>query len=163
MNPEKANRELRTESLLLRPFAPADAAGMFEIYADPETMKYWSSTPVSNLAGAEKLVRKDIEYAATGKGMFWAVTLPDSRHAVGKCALFDHDETNRRAEIGYVLNRACWGKGIMLEAMTAVIDLGFGGLDLPVNLPLGGDTDGAARDRRGGRRLQRDRRHETGV
>ena len=72
MNPDVAGHNIHTESLLLRPFVPADAAAMFEIYSDPQTMEYWSSKLVSVVADAENLIRKDIEYAATGKGMFWA-------------------------------------------------------------------------------------------
>lgn len=130
MEPVLETPRIRTESLLLRPFTQDDAAGMFEIYSDAETMKYWSSVPVTDPADAKQLIQKDLDYAATGKGMFWAITLHESPRAIGKCTLFDHDRANRRAEAGYVLNRDYWGRGIMYEAMAAIIGFGFADLDL---------------------------------
>ena len=103
---------------------------MYEIYADPETMEYWSNKPVSDLAGAEKLVQDDVDWVANGHAVLWAITERGSEKALGKFCLFQFSKENGRAEVGYVLNRSHWGKGLMTEIASAVIDFAFDDLAL---------------------------------
>ena len=49
---------------------------------------------------------------------------------VGTVSLFSFHEASRRAEIGYVLARELWGGGLMHEALTALVNLAFGPLNL---------------------------------
>lgn len=42
----------------------------------------------------------------------------------------DPDATRRQAEVGYVLRRDRWGQGFMVEAVQAVLQLGFEHFDL---------------------------------
>jgi RimJ/RimL family protein N-acetyltransferase len=131
---------LETASLRLRELALADAEGMHAIYSDPETMKFWSIEPVSSLEDTRRLVEKDLDAAANGNAMFWGITLAGEDRAIGKCVLFNFSNANRRAEVGYVLNRRYWKRGLMLEAMGAVIDHAFNELGLH---RLEADTDPA--------------------
>lgn len=129
---------LETPSLRLRPLVLSDAEAMHGIYADPETMKYWSSEPVEDLDGTRRRVQADLDAAADGSMAFWAITLKGEDKAIGKCVLLHYSPTNRRAEVGYVLNRQYWGKGLMLEAMQALIGHAFDDLGLH---RLEADTD----------------------
>lgn len=116
---------LRTERLVLRPFSEDDAPAILEIFSDARTMEYWSAEPIKSLAEAEKLLRADIEWAALKTTRAWAIALPDSNRYAGKISLFQFDEQNRRAEIGYLLGRQYWGIGLMTEAMSAVLAYAF--------------------------------------
>jgi RimJ/RimL family protein N-acetyltransferase len=124
------SRIIDTKRTRLRPLRIEDSAAMFELYADPEAMKYWSNQPVSDLAGAEKLVQDDIDWVAGGNAVLWAITEHGSDKALGKCVLFQFSKENGRAEIGYALNRSHWGQGLMTEIASAVIDYAFNELDL---------------------------------
>jgi RimJ/RimL family protein N-acetyltransferase len=124
------SRDLRSSSLVLRAMRIDDSEAMYEIYSDTEAMKYWACPPVPDLAAAEKIVHEDMEWVAQGKAIIWSVTLASSARVIGKCILFNYSGDNRRAEIGYILNRDCWRKGIMIEALTTVIDFAFTGLGL---------------------------------
>jgi RimJ/RimL family protein N-acetyltransferase len=135
--------ELHSENLLLRPFVRDDAVAMHRVYSDPEAMKYWSSPPVTELAQAEALVSADMACMAEGQGLFWALTLADSGQVVGKCTLFGVSASNRRAEVGYILDRRFWGRGLMTEAMCAMLDFGFGQLGLH-RLEADSDPDNGA-------------------
>ncbi len=44
---------------------------------------------------------------------------------LGSCSLHHIDAGSYRAETGYDLHRAEWGKGIMAEAMSAILTYGF--------------------------------------
>ena len=87
MAPRLAAPSLETASLRLRELALADAEGMHELYSDPETMKYWSSEPVSSLDDTRKLVQKDLDAATGGNAVFWSITLAGEDRAIGKCVL----------------------------------------------------------------------------
>lgn len=130
--------ELQTTRLLLKPLSLDDTPALYEIYSDEETMRYWSSVPVKNMAAARALVQADVDAVEQGKAWFWAICLKPGGEVIGKCVLFNFSERNYRAEVGYVLNRAYWGRGLMSEAVQCMTDFAFDLLGLH---RLEADTD----------------------
>ena len=122
-------RTFNTRDLHLRPSNDTDAESMFTMLSDPQSMKYWSDEPISNLEAAVEVLNKDLESDAQGNSMCWAVTLKGHDKMIGKCILFQFSQQNRRAEIGYLLNREYWRQGLMHQALEAVIDFAFNTLD----------------------------------
>jgi ribosomal-protein-alanine N-acetyltransferase len=55
----------------------------------------------------------------------WGVILRDSGHLIGTCGFTRFDFENSSAEVGYVLHKDHWGKGIAAEALKAVLQFGF--------------------------------------
>jgi ribosomal-protein-alanine N-acetyltransferase len=108
-----------TERLRLRPVERGDAAVLFEAYAsDPQATRYLSwrthDTPAQTaefLAGAEQRWRDGTEY-------IWALVSRAEQQAIGAlgAAASPHG-----IEIGYVLGRDWWGRGLMSEALAAVM------------------------------------------
>lgn len=123
-------RALQTRDLQLRPSNPSDAEGMFAILSDPESMKYWCKQPVEDLDTAIKVLNKDLDSDAKGNSLCWSITLKGHDKMIGKCILFQFSDPNRRAEIGYILNREYWRRGLMYQALEAVIDFAFDTLNL---------------------------------
>lgn len=117
--------ELQTRRLLLRPLRGDDAPGMYAIYSDPQTMKYWSSVPISSLESAVQMVAEDLKLQLDDTAAFWAIVLPRTGRVIGKFTLIQIDRHNRRAEIGYVLNREFWRKGYGSEVLAAMLELFF--------------------------------------
>lgn len=130
MDLDKIPRALNTRELRLRPSNPADAEGMFAMLSDPESMKYWSDKPIKDLDAAIEALNRDLESDAQGNSLCWAITLKGQDRMIGKCILFHFDKTNHRAEIGYILNRQFWRRGLMYQALTAVIEFAFNTLEL---------------------------------
>ncbi|MFX1487174.1 MAG: GNAT family N-acetyltransferase, partial [Promethearchaeota archaeon] len=60
-----------------------------------------------------------------GTGIRWGIVRKGSSGLIGTCGYYDWSKTSRRAEIGYDLDPAYWGQGIMTEALMAVIEYGF--------------------------------------
>lgn len=123
-------QEIVTGRVLLQPLTMRHARGLFEVYRDPETMRYWSSPAVPDLLEAERMVRADLDMMAAGHALFWALKLRTGGKVVGKCTLVQYSPANQRAEIGYILGRAHWRQGLMSEALTALIDFCFTELEL---------------------------------
>jgi len=123
-------RLLKTRDLHLRPLNPGDAESMFAMLSDPQSMKYWCDEPVTEIAEAVRALNKDLESDAQGDSLCWAICLDGEDKMIGKCILFQFNEKNHRAEIGYILNREYWRRGFMQQALETVIDFAFSTLNL---------------------------------
>jgi len=122
---------LNTTRLHLRPLTAADAEALFRMHADPQVMRYWSTPPWAGIEQAEAMIDTDREALPAGRHLRLALTLRGGDDAlVGTCSLFSFHETSRRAEIGYVLARQVWGRGLMHEALTALVGFAFEALNL---------------------------------
>ncbi|MED5621274.1 GNAT family N-acetyltransferase [Ideonella sp. BN130291] len=121
---------IHTDRLTLRWLGAADAPALFTIFSDPEVMRYWSTPPVADMAQVERtLAAVQIAYA-DGSSMRLGIVRSEDEALVGTCTVFDVQAGNRRAEIGYALGRAHWGRGYMHEALEAFVDHLFGPLGL---------------------------------
>lgn len=126
---------LDTPRLRLRPLAAADAEALFRLHADPQVMRYWSTPPWAGIEQAEAMIEADRDALPAGRHLRLALTLrgEPAGHGdslVGSCSLFSFHEASRRAEIGYVLAREVWGRGLMHEALTALVGFAFETLNL---------------------------------
>jgi RimJ/RimL family protein N-acetyltransferase len=118
---------LQGARLSLRALDPRDVHALFEIHADPDVMRYWSTAPWTEPAQAEALLASD--RAAAGTHLRWGVADPEDR-VVGTVSLFRHHEESRRMELGYVLGRSAQGRGWATEAVGLALDWGFGAFGL---------------------------------
>jgi [ribosomal protein S5]-alanine N-acetyltransferase len=121
---------LTTPRLTLRFLEPYDADALFAIYADPQAMRYWSCAPWVELGQAASHIALSRHHYGSGESLRLAVTLAATGELIGTATLYAFNRANRRCEIGYLLSRAHWGQGYMPEALAALIDYGFGALDL---------------------------------
>ena len=116
---------LTTARLVLRQIRADDAAALFPVLSDPEVMTWWSSGPHTSLAETADYVKGN---AAEGLGyLCWAITAGDDV-ALGWVILIDGKPDVK--EVGYILHRDPWGRGIAREAVARVIDHGFDDLKL---------------------------------
>src|SRR5215831_16719736 len=123
---------IRTERLLLRPFAPGDVDALYAYHRLPEVHRYLYSQ-ARNRAEVEALVAELAGAAAlteAGQELHLVAELEDTGELVGDCVLFWRSEQHQKGEIGYTLNPAYHGRGLATEAATALLRLGFDGLAL---------------------------------
>ena len=102
-----------------------DVDALYEIFSDPRVMRYWSSGPLANREAAAAMQR-DIADGNRNDTMWkWGLALRDTNKLIGTVTLFHLSLSNGRAEIGYAMGSAYWGKGYMNEALTALIIQAF--------------------------------------
>ena len=115
---------IETDRLILRPFRDNDAADMFHYWtADKEVTKYlsWQAHPA--VEATEAILKIWLKGYDDPCCFRWAITVKEAGdHAVGIIDCVDMDKNIPSCEIGYALSREFWGKGIMTEALVAVID-----------------------------------------
>lgn len=123
------NLPLRTERLVLRPIRETDADALFAIFSDERVMRYWSTLPWIDHEPAWAMIAGDLAQT-TKDHLRLGIELASVEGLIGTCTLFSISATCRRAEVGYGLCSAAWGKGYMNEALHSLLDYGFGQLNL---------------------------------
>jgi RimJ/RimL family protein N-acetyltransferase len=121
---------LTTSRLLLRHILPGDAEALFAILSDEESMKFYGHEPHESLDDTKEVIRQIEERYARKEALRWGITYRGEDRLIGSCSIFHFDAGFDCAETGYELNRAFWGKGIMTEAMSAILTFGFSELGL---------------------------------
>ena len=116
---------IKTSHLVLRWISEDDVDSLYEIFSDPQVMRYWATTPLLNREAAAELQREIADGNLKDSVWKWGVALSDSNKLIGTATLFHLNLSNGRAEIGYALGRAYWGHGYMNEALKALIKHAF--------------------------------------
>lgn len=121
---------LTTNHLLLRNILPGDTEGLFAILSDQEAMEFYGNEPHQSLDNTKELINQIQARYDRKEALRWGITLKKEDRLIGSCSLFHFNAGFDHAETGYDLNRAFWGKGIMTEAMSAILSFGFSELGL---------------------------------
>ncbi len=121
---------LETARLVLRTLDAADAPALFDLYSDPETPRYWSTPAWTDRAEAHRLIEGDRAHREAGTAIRFGLVERTGGGVVGCCSLFHIDRGSLRAEVGYLLRPSHRRRGLMHEAMTAVVRYAFDGLSL---------------------------------
>jgi RimJ/RimL family protein N-acetyltransferase len=116
---------INTPRTVLRWISEDDIDSLYEIFSDPQVMRYWSTIPLPNREAAAELQREIAEGNESEKMFKWGVALRDSGSVIGTATLFNLNVDNGRAELGYAMARAYWGKGYMNEALEALVSHAF--------------------------------------
>lgn len=112
---------LITERLALRPISDADVETLFSYWTDPEVMEFLVLEPFADLDEARRMVALLNGLPEQGEGRRWAITDKNSGVVMGTCGFHSVKPEHRRAEIGYEMGRAFWGRGFMSEALQALL------------------------------------------
>ena len=117
---------LKTERLLLRELEFSDEALLHRNWSDPLTMEKVSAGCLSHEQTRQMLfvLRSLWE---DGLGIRWVIEIDGE--LAGTCGFHNVNGECRRAELGYELHRDYWRRGIMSEAVAAVLRFGFEDMD----------------------------------
>jgi len=121
---------LETERLTIRALHDADVPALFEVFRDPESTRYWSHPAMTDLTQADGLLRDIEKNVATGTFAQWGIARRADDLVIGTCTLHRILRDHRRAELGYILRRDHWGRGLAAEALTRLVDHAFRTLGL---------------------------------
>lgn len=122
----KGTQKIETERLILRKFRVSDAQMMFNNWAsDSEVTKYLTWPPHENIDFSQKLLSEWVSHYKNNTYYQWCIELKENSQAIGSIAAVGFIEETESARIGYCLSKAHWGKGLMTEALSAVISFFF--------------------------------------
>ena len=121
---------ITAERVFLRWISEDDIDSLYEVFSDPQVMRYWSSAPYTDREQAVKLQREIADSNEKETMIKWGLALRDSNRVIGTATLFNLSLDNGRAEIGYAMGRAHWGKGYMHEALQVLVKHSFEAMQL---------------------------------
>jgi len=125
-----AGLTIDTPRLRLRALQADDAAALFAVFADPHVMRYWATPAWTSLEQADGFIERSRSAMRSGDALRLGIERRDDAQLIGQCTLFDFVFPSARAEIGYSMRADAWGQGFMHEALTALVEHGFGALQL---------------------------------
>lgn len=121
---------LETKRLQLRPILQSDAQALFEMQSDTLIFKYIAKQPQQTIEETKKMITYLEETYEKEEMLCWSATIREGNQIIGTCGFNRFEKENLRAEIGGSLSPYYWGAGVALEAVKAIIDYGFKGLNL---------------------------------
>jgi ribosomal-protein-alanine N-acetyltransferase len=116
---------IETERLLLRLITMKDAANIFAYASDPKVTQYVRFVTHKNISDSRAFIRRVRASYKKGIDPVWGIELNASGQIIGTIGFLDWPNDNRRAELGYALNRKYWGQGLVTEAASALCDFAF--------------------------------------
>lgn len=119
--------ELETPRLRLREIDIGDVEWYFGHFSKKEIVHGQGFPAPKGIGGARtELRRYFIDLFNQKNGFRWGIELKEGGGLIGSCGYYKWLKPDgHQAEIGYDLDPEYWGKGIMTEALTAIIDFGF--------------------------------------
>jgi RimJ/RimL family protein N-acetyltransferase len=103
---------ITTARLVLRRAQMADLAAMHGLLSQPRAMRYWSTPAHASLAETKVWLARMIDRPPSESDDF---LIEYHGRVIGKAGAWN------LPEVGFLLDPAHWGKGLGVEAMTAVI------------------------------------------
>ncbi len=119
---------LKTDRLLLTPFAPTDVEALHELWTTPSVRKFlWDDQIISREIVVE-IVEASLRSFADHNFGFWTLCLKGQPNLIGFSGLrfLEHPPgETAEVEIFYGLQPGYWGQGLATEASKAVLGYGF--------------------------------------
>ncbi len=116
INPSMLFKEfpvIKIEDYTLREIELKDCKDIYEIYSDAEVMQYQGEGPmkaIEDAAGMIELVKGGYKNKHFIK---WCIIEETTQKLIGLISFHHIDFRNNNGQLGYILNKAYWSKGIM--------------------------------------------------
>ncbi|MGB3181008.1 MAG: GNAT family N-acetyltransferase [Cyclobacteriaceae bacterium] len=121
---------IETERLTLRKLEASDWEVVSYLRTDEEVNKYVDRPSAPTREKALAFIAKITADYDKGEAYYWAIAKKGAPEMIGSICLWNISDDYSYAEVGYDLHPAHQGKGIMSEALQAVIDYGFNHLKI---------------------------------
>ena len=116
---------INTERLLLRQVKQSDVNEIFFLRSDKRVLEYLDRAPAVTIEEAAVWIQKINDLEKNNEAVTWAITFKNDVTLIGTICFWNITKEHYRSEIGYALHPGHQGKGIMQEAMIAVLEYGF--------------------------------------
>ena len=121
---------LWTERLVLRSLRQNDFGTLSELFSDPQIIRYVNRGNQPTPVRARRLLNQIRSSSAKLESLHYGICWKGREPLIGIISFQHWNEQQGTAQIGYIVNRSCWGLGISTEALRRMIEFGFTELDL---------------------------------
>jgi ribosomal-protein-alanine N-acetyltransferase len=117
---------IKTKRLILRKFEIADALNMFNNWSGSNSVcTYLSWEPHGDEEFTKKIIQSWINEYQQEHNYNWAIVLKETSQPIGSITVIALSQRHKSCEIGYCLSEQFWNRGIMTEAVRAIISFLF--------------------------------------
>ena len=121
---------LETERLILRKMVLNDAEAVFAYASNSEVSRYTLWEAHRSIEDSRAFLEFATQKYENGGEPDWGIVYRGNGCLVGACGLVNWEAEHARAEVGFVLSREYWGRGLMSEAVRAILRFGFERMNL---------------------------------
>ena len=122
--------ELNTPRLRLRRLTMRDAADIYRYSKDVEVARHVLWSAHQSIGESRSYLRYMLRRYRNHEPASWGIEYLETGQVIGTIGFMWIQTDNSAAEVGYSLSRDYWDRGIMTEALKAVIGHGFGSMNL---------------------------------
>jgi len=122
--------KLETERLLLKEIDESNVEDILQIRSNRIINQFVKRIPPKNNYDALDFILTIKERTRNDETFYWGISLKEQRNLIGTICLWNFSEDRKTAEVGYELLPDYHKKGIMSEALTAVLSFSFNELNL---------------------------------
>ena len=122
----KGTQTIETSRLILRRAVREDAEPMYRNWAsDPEVTKYLTWPVHESIAVSEMVIGSWLQEYEKESYYQWMIELKEIGQPIGSISVVRQNDRVEEAETGYCIGSQWWHKGIVTEALSAVIEYLF--------------------------------------
>ncbi|MDP9701161.1 GNAT family N-acetyltransferase [Paenibacillus polysaccharolyticus] len=121
---------LWTERLVLRSLRQSDYITLSELLSDPQVIRYVNRGSQPPPIRARKLLNQIRSSSAKLDSLHYGICWKGREQVIGITSFQHWNDQKGTAQIGYILDKACWGKGVATEAVHRLLTFGFDELHL---------------------------------
>ena len=112
---------IHTNRLKLRGLESSDDKNIFLLRSDQQVNAYLDRKLAASLKDAQNFIHNIQSNQKENQLYYWGIILSENQTLVGTICLFDVSKDLQSSEIGFELLPGFQGKGLMLEAVEAVV------------------------------------------
>lgn len=116
---------ITTSQLVLDAIERTDIPALFAMRSDPRVMAHIGRPLVTTVQEASELFDRIVADRSANQGITWAMRYRIGGEMIGTIGYYRLKPEHHLAEVGYLLGVEHWGKGLMTEALDAVVGCGF--------------------------------------
>jgi ribosomal-protein-alanine N-acetyltransferase len=122
--------KLETERLQLKEINESHVEDILKIRSNEIINQFVQRNSPKNNYDALQFILTIKERTRNNETFYWGISLKDQPNLIGTICLWKFSDDRKQAEVGYELLPDYHRKGIMSEALTAVVNFGFNTLNL---------------------------------
>ena len=123
-------RELDTPRLWLKEPRFEHAKYIFAFNSSLKALEFIARDPYASFEEGQEKMRTIVTAVEEGKAFWWMFFSKETGEFVGYGGVFNINEQDRKAELGYGLLEPYWGKGLVSEALNPIVSFA----DTPLSL-----------------------------
>ena len=122
--------KIETDRLVLKEINESYVEDILRIRSNEVINQFVQRNSPKNNYDALQFILTIKERTRNNETFYWGISLKDQPNLIGTICLWKFTEDRKQAEVGYELLPDYHRKGIMSEALTAVVNFGFNTLNL---------------------------------